>query len=131
MVRAVEFQTAGDVGATVWETQCRFVLVDGKVIVVHVDEPHTRAEVEELITEVEETSGVSLADGVSFLVALGDYDDGSHYARMRVRTGLDIERALSTADMVPVDADDGEEASVELIGHLVRQSLAGVSAADV
>lgn len=126
MVRVVDFQTAADVRATVWETQCRFVLIDGTVHAIHVDEPHTADEVEELILEIEELTGTTPSDGEPFLQALAGYDDGSRFARMSAPREMDLRGALSTAGMVPVDGDDDSEASVELIGRLVRETFAAL-----
>lgn len=127
MARVVEFQTATDAAAGGWETQCRFVLTDGRVETVCVDEPATRLEVDELIAEVTETSGARPEDGAAFMVALGDYADGSRFARMTSPRIVDTAAALSQDGLVAVEADDdGDGAEVELIGRLVREALATV-----
>jgi len=125
MARVVEFQTATDPAAGGWETQCRFVLVDGRVETVHVDEPATRAEVEDLVSEISEISGTTPDDGADFMVALGDYDDGSRFARMTSPRIVDIAAARTTEGLVPVEDDEeGSRPEMELIGRLVRDALA-------
>ena len=124
MVRVVEFQTATDAGATVWETQCRFVLIEGAVHAIHVDEPHTRYEVEELIAEVAELTGAEPSDGSAFLDALAGYDDGSRFARMSQPREMELNAAISPARLVAVAAEEDPEASIELIGRLVREAVA-------
>jgi hypothetical protein len=122
----VDFQTAADAAATVWETQCRFVLIDGTTHAIHVDEPHTADEVDEMILEIEELTGTTPSDGEAFLQALATYEDGSRFARMSAPHAMELRAALSTDGMVAVEGDDDAEASIELIGRLVREAVSAL-----
>lgn len=119
MAQVVEFETRiPNTSVEAWETQARFVLVDGTVRVIAASDETTQSELDALFEDIVHATRLRPGDGADFLDAISHFSDKTNWARMTDVFEMDDAAALSATSCVAVDEDFDDEPLLELTGHI-------------